>query len=53
MVGDAIDDSDDSLDPFLDDGVSTKFQAMSKNAKTNEGNAVVGKGNRQADKPSA
>ena len=32
MVDDALGDPDDALDPFLDDTVNTKFQALSKNA---------------------
>ena len=32
MVDDALGDPDDALDPFLDTNVSTKFQALSKNA---------------------
>jgi hypothetical protein len=32
MIDDALGDPDDALDPFLDTDVTTKFQALSKNA---------------------
>jgi hypothetical protein len=32
MIDDALGDQDDALDPFLDTDVTTKFQALSKNA---------------------